>query len=157
VGDKVEQLAVEPEDRGELRLAKPYGALRDGVEHRLDIGRGATDDPQDLGRRGLLLEGIGGSRFRASSSLKSRTFSMAMTAWSANVFTRSIWAGGNGPTCARETPMVPMGWPSRSIGTARKLRAPTSRTNSRGRSGSASTSGMCTMACSMMARADGTA
>ena len=30
------------------------------------------------------------SRFRASSSLKSRTFSIAITAWSANVFASSI-------------------------------------------------------------------
>ena len=30
-----------------------------GVEHGLDVGRRATDDAQDLARRGLLLEGLG--------------------------------------------------------------------------------------------------
>ena len=37
------------------------------------------------------------SRLRASSSWNSRTFSMAMTAWSAKVFSSSIWLSVNGP------------------------------------------------------------
>ena len=37
------------------------------------------------------------SRFRASSSLKRRTFSMAMTAWSAKVWSSSICASEKGP------------------------------------------------------------
>jgi hypothetical protein len=36
------------------------------------------------------------SRFLASSSLNNRTFSMAMTAWSAKVWSRAIWLSGKG-------------------------------------------------------------
>ena len=62
------------------------------------------------------------SRVRASSSWNSRTFSMAMTAWSANVWTRAICLSENGSTTRRATVMVPMGRPSRSIGTAMTVR-----------------------------------
>ena len=41
------------------------------------------------------------SRFRASSSLKRRTFSMAMTAWSAKVSTSAIWLSVKGRTSVR--------------------------------------------------------
>ena len=64
------------------------------------------------------------SRLRASSSLKRRTFSMAMTAWSAKVLRSSICVSGNGPGSGRPTPITPIGSPSRSIGVARKLRNP---------------------------------
>ena len=42
------------------------------------------------------------SRFRASTSVKSLTFSIAMTAWSAKVLSKPIWRSGNGPGLARE-------------------------------------------------------
>ena len=41
------------------------------------------------------------SRFRASSSVNSRTFSMAMTAWSAKVFASSICLSVKGWTSLR--------------------------------------------------------
>ena len=53
-------------------------------EHRLQIERRAADDLQDIGGRGLLLQ-----RF-AAVSLNSRTFSIAITAWSAKVCSRAI-------------------------------------------------------------------
>jgi hypothetical protein len=53
------QLAVEPIDGAEERAAQPHGALDDGVEDRLHVGRRAADDAQDLARRGLLLERLG--------------------------------------------------------------------------------------------------
>ena len=40
---------------------------------------------QNLGGGGLLLEGLGDLALRACSSLNSRTFSIAITAWAANV------------------------------------------------------------------------
>jgi hypothetical protein len=59
-------------------------------------------------------------------SLNSRTFSIAMTAWSANVLSSSISLFENGRTSPTEsrrpTPMAPMGFPSRSMGTPRMLR-----------------------------------
>jgi hypothetical protein len=53
---KVEELAVEPVHEAELGLAEPRRALGNHVEHRLDIGRRATDDPQHLRGRRLLLQ-----------------------------------------------------------------------------------------------------
>ena len=59
------------------------------------------------------------SRLRASSSLNSRTFSMAMTAWSAKVFTSSICVAVKGLTSRRPQPIAPIGTPFRRIGTPR--------------------------------------
>ena len=62
------------------------------------------------------------SWFRASSSLNSRTFSIAMTAWSANVWSSKICASVNGRTSCRATAIAPITRPSSNIGTARVLR-----------------------------------
>ena len=78
-------------------LAQPHGAPDDRVEDRLHVGLRLADDPQDLAGRRLLLERSVRSRLRASSSLNSRTFSMAMTAWSAKVLSSAISLSENGP------------------------------------------------------------
>ena len=44
---------------------------------------------------------------------------MAMTAWSANVLTSSIWEAVNGRICRRPQPITPITAPFRTIGTAR--------------------------------------
>ena len=64
---------------------------RSGRACRTPAGRRSAtgDDPQDLGRRRLLLQASVSSRLRASSSWNRRTFSMAMTAWSAKVWSRA--------------------------------------------------------------------
>ena len=49
------------------------------------------------------------SRLRASSSVNSRTFSIAMTAWSAKVCSSAIWLSGNGPGSGRPTAIPPIG------------------------------------------------
>ena len=59
MGDDVDQVAIEPEDRREHATTQPHHALDDGVEDRLDVGGRARDDPEDLAGRGLLLEGFG--------------------------------------------------------------------------------------------------
>jgi hypothetical protein len=59
VGDEVDQGAVEPVDTAEPAVAEPHGTLRDRVEHRLGIGRGARDHPQNLGGRCLPLQRLG--------------------------------------------------------------------------------------------------
>ena len=73
------------------------GTLGDGSEHRLDVGCGARNHPEDFSRCRLLLQ-----CFRhLSMSLRERLilllqirkqppFSMAITAWSAKVFRSSI-------------------------------------------------------------------
>ncbi len=73
--------------RSEQSLVQAGRALGDGVEHRLDGRRGAGDDLEDVGGRRLLLQrlahlgmGLGSARFFSCSSVKRRTFSMAMTA-----------------------------------------------------------------------------
>src|SRR5262249_3466908 len=43
----------------ELSVAESSRTLRDGIKHRLDVGRRAGDDAQDLARRRLLLERLG--------------------------------------------------------------------------------------------------
>ena len=50
-------------------------------------------------------------------SLKRRTFSIAITAWSAKVLSSSSWACEIGPGCCQPTPITPSILPSRSIGT----------------------------------------
>ncbi len=56
LGNRMEQLAVEPQERAEEAGAQPHGAPDDGVEDRLHVGLRATDDAQDLARGRLLLE-----------------------------------------------------------------------------------------------------
>src|SRR3989304_2131630 len=41
-----------------VRIAETGGALRDGVQHRLQVGRGGADDAEDLAGGGRLLEGL---------------------------------------------------------------------------------------------------
>ena len=49
-----------------------------------------------------------------------------MTAWSAKVSTRAIWAGVKGRTSQRDMVMVPIDWPARSSGTDSMVRWPPS-------------------------------
>ena len=57
------------------------GALDDGVEDRLHVGRRAADDAEHLGRRGLMLQRLAQFRVSLIEFLEtSRTFSMAITA-----------------------------------------------------------------------------
>ena len=51
-----------------------------------------------------------------------RTFSIAITAWSAKVVTSSICLSVNGRTSVRVSARTPIGTPSRSIGTPRTVR-----------------------------------
>ena len=64
------------------------------------------------------------SRVRASTLSNSRTFSIAMTAWSAKVVTSSICLSVKGRTLRREMAMTPTGTPSRSSGTPSIVRKP---------------------------------
>ena len=62
----------------------------------------------------------------AASSSNSRTFSIAIAAWSAKVVTSSICLSVNGRTSERVNARTPMGMPSRNIGTPRMVRKPPS-------------------------------
>ena len=56
MSDDAEPVAIDLEDRGIERVAETGGARQHRREHGLDVGRGARDDAEDLGRSGLLLE-----------------------------------------------------------------------------------------------------
>jgi hypothetical protein len=58
------------------------------------------------------------------SSFSRRVFSMAITAWSANVVASSICLSVNGRTSWRKMAIAPISSPSLSIGTRRWVRAP---------------------------------
>ena len=62
------------------------------------------------------------SRVRASSSLNSRVFSMAITAWSAKVRSSATCASVNGRFSMRRRPITPMASPRRSMGMASTVR-----------------------------------
>ncbi len=94
------------------------------------------------------------SRLRASSSWKRRTSSIAITAWSAKVWSSSTCRSEKGAAAPWKTTIAPMASPARSIGTARALRKPVARAVSvKSWSGSASMSGMWTVARVSTARA----
>ena len=70
------------------------------------------------------------TRFFSCSSVNSRTFSMAITAWSANVWRSAICLAVNGWTTSRRITMAPSDAPSRKSGATRlvRLRRPVRRT-----------------------------
>jgi hypothetical protein len=57
-GGHPELIPFDEQQRGIRRLAEPAGVLDQRVQHRLQICRGARDDPENLARRGLLREGF---------------------------------------------------------------------------------------------------
>ena len=92
-----------------INPANPRGALDDGVEHRLHVRRRAADDAEHLGRCRLMLQGLAQFRVALPSSLNSRTFSMAITAWSAKVSRSAICLSVNGRTSVRRIMIAPNG------------------------------------------------
>ncbi len=102
----------------------PRGALDDGVEDRLHVRRRAADDAEHLGRCCLMLQRLAQFGIALPSSLNSRTFSMAITAWSAKVLRRAICFSVKGRTSVRRIMIVPIGTPSRSNGVASMVRVP---------------------------------
>src|SRR5215510_14396591 len=56
---EVELFPLPQHDHRIVGFAEPHRAPGDGVEDRLDVGRRAGDDPQDLAGRRLLLQGFG--------------------------------------------------------------------------------------------------
>ena len=90
------------------------------------------------------------SPFLACSSLSSRAFSIAITAWSANVRISVISPGAKPPVCSRVTAMTPTTSSPRSIGTQTPERKPRRLACSRNQGlqrGSVSKSGACSTAC----------
>ena len=82
---KSDQLAVDVTTSRMLASHSFSAAVGDGVEDRLHIRRRLADHAQDLAGRVCCSSASVSSRLRLSSSPNSRTFSIAMTAWSAKV------------------------------------------------------------------------
>ena len=108
--------------RAALGVAEAPRALGDRVEDRLEIGRRARDDAQDSLVAVCCSSASVSSRLRASSSVNRRTFSIAMTAWSAKVSRSAMCSSENRPSRGRVTVIAPMGTPSFSMGTKRAPR-----------------------------------
>ena len=119
---EVKQLPVEPEDPRELgaqrRAALPAILSKTGWTSVGELEMTRRISPVAVCCSSVSVR----SRFRASSSVNRRTFSMAMTAWSAKVLRSSTCRRENGPGLTPPTVIAPSGCPSRSIGTARMLR-----------------------------------
>ena len=124
VRHEVDQLAVEAEEAAQYRASHSPAPLRRSPRRPAAVGRRARDHAQDLGGRRLLLERSRSSRLRASSSVNRRTFSMAITAWSAKVSRSAICRSVNGRLPARRMRSTPIASPSRTSGTERWCRMP---------------------------------
>ena len=59
VGHEMQGVALQPEDARVVGGTEAGGALGRRVQHGLQVGRRARDDPQDPGGRGLLLTRLG--------------------------------------------------------------------------------------------------
>jgi hypothetical protein len=56
MGYKPDHVTIKPADNGIVCLTQTCGALRNHIQHRLNIRRRTGNDSQDLARRSLLLE-----------------------------------------------------------------------------------------------------
>jgi hypothetical protein len=56
MSDELEDVALQAKDRGIGRATESRGTLDHDLHHRLQIGRRARENPQDLGCRRLLFE-----------------------------------------------------------------------------------------------------
>ena len=131
-GDELESLADEF-NRMTGRLRESYANLEQKVEDRTreltesleqqtatsEILRVISSSPTDLRP---VLDTVVRAAFLASSSLNSRTFSRAMTAWAAKVCSSAICLSVNGRTSVRYTISTPTEAPSRSSGVASAVR-----------------------------------
>ena len=119
-----QNLAVEAQDDAALGLAQPDRVLGQRLEDRLEIERGPPDHLEQLAGRRLLLERDPSSLLRASSSVNRRTFSMAITAWSAKVWSSSTWPSVNGPARAARRRSRRWGRPPAASARPSRLRQP---------------------------------
>jgi len=106
-------------------------ARRISGHHLGQADNGIEGRPQLVAHAGeeLHLRSLASASCRLLSwiSSNSRTFSIAITAWSAKVMASSICRSLNGLTTRRINMMTPMGMPSRSKGTPSAVRAPVLR------------------------------
>ena len=94
--------AVDAIESRVVGVTQPRGVLRNDIQHRLDIRRRAGDDAQDFDSSQFAVPSD------SLSSWNSRTFSMAITAWSAKVSSSLICLSVKGRTSVRRIMIAPM-------------------------------------------------
>src|SRR5262249_2388661 len=102
MADKAQHVIVCAQDDSIESIAQPCGATSNGVKDRLNVRRRAADYVEHLSSGRLLLQGFPqlfavccsndslSSAVRSRSSVSSRAFSIAMTAWLAKLVSRAI-------------------------------------------------------------------
>ena len=114
---------VRIEQNAELGLTDARGVCQHGSKYRLQFAGRTADDLEHLGGGRLLLQRLGKLAVRACTSSNRRTFSIAITAWSAKVVTSSICLSVNGRTSWRpKIESRQLACRSRSRGTPRNVR-----------------------------------
>ena len=112
-------------DRSAIGAAQLNRVGNNPRQHGFEIQSGADCWPTSPKALSSPTERVN-SLVRSSNSLNSRTFSMAITAWSAKVLRSAICLSVNGRTSVRRTAMYPMATPSRNSGVLRLVRVPVS-------------------------------
>ena len=152
-----ERVSFVQDQRAELRAADPRRILQHLLEHRLQLAGRAADDLSTSDVAVCCSSDSVRSRVRACTSSNSRTFSIAITAWSAKVVTSSIClAGERLDGRGGMTAMTPIGIAfAQQAARQAWYGKPPRLTNSRQRViRSASTSGMWTVRASSAGRPD---
>ncbi len=91
MGGEVEQLAIEPEHGARTARSQSRAALCAIASNTGCTSVGELEITRRISPVAVCCSRVSvRSRLRASSSVNSRTFSMAMTAWSAKVFSSAI-------------------------------------------------------------------
>ena len=134
--DEPKEVSFQANDRSIGRAAESRGAFGHDVHHRLEVGRRARDDPQDLGGGRLLFERL--FRLVEQSDILDGDHGLVGEGPQ-----QGDLLSEKGPASSRATVIAPMVVPSRSIGTDRTLLVPATLAQSWLRySGSLWTSGM---------------
>ena len=115
-GDKAHAFAIPTEDIAEIGFANACSLGQHRFEHELKIAGRTGNDLEHIRRGGLLLKESASSRVRCCSASNKRTFSIAITAWSANALTRAACLSSNAFASRCAVPMAPMTSSARSIG-----------------------------------------
>jgi len=92
-GHDAQDLTVETKDAGLLRVAQPHAILGQCRKDGLEVEGRAADDLEKLTGRGLLVKRFSQVSIACGQLLGQ---AIAMTAWSAKVFSSAIWFSENG-------------------------------------------------------------
>ena len=107
-----------------INPTNPRGALDDGVEHRLHVGRRAADDAEHLGGRRLMLQRLAQFRVALLEFFEQPDILDGDHRLISEGFKQCDLLSVNGRTSFRRMVIAPIGAPSRIRGTASPVRIP---------------------------------